>query len=76
MPEPTVDDGDRNTRSLRGRQRDVVAAVRKRRSAECRADIHHLVSAHRVRGDRIRAETGGGRRGVREHFRERETRFV
>lgn len=76
VPESTVDDdGNRNSRPFRRTERHVVAAVRKLRSAEIRADLDYFVSAHHVRGRHIRTETGG-RHGVREHFGERETRFV
>lgn len=75
VPEPTINDGDRNPRSLRRSERDVVAVVRKCRSTEIRADLDYFVFTHDVRGDHIRPKTGGGH-GICEHFSERETRFV
>lgn len=70
-----VHDGHRDPRPLRRAERHVVAAVRKRRSNEVRANLDHFVPELDVRGRHIRPEAGG-RHGVREHFGERETRFV
>lgn len=75
VPGSAVRDGHRDPRPLRGAKRHMVAAVRERRSNEIRADIDHFVPELDDRGGRIRTEAGR-RHGVREHFRQRETRFV
>lgn len=75
-PTAAFDDGDRSARPLRLAERYVVAAVRKRRPTQVGADHDHLLPKLDNRGIGIRADAGGRRRAVREHFRERETRFV
>lgn len=53
----------------------MVAAVRKRGSTKFRADLDHFVPERDDRGRGIWSETHD-RNGIREHFGERETRFV